>query len=90
VFVFLGFNGREGLVISTVTYNDAGEIRPIMYRMSLAEMVVPYGAPGMVSHTTSFSSALFISCQQNIRIRANLPLTCMLFYIFQPCQLFPF
>ncbi|KAF8313711.1 hypothetical protein DL93DRAFT_2058917 [Clavulina sp. PMI_390] len=48
----IGFNGREGLVISTVTYDDeltgsAGkaERRGVMYRMSLAEMVVPYGAP---------------------------------------------
>jgi Cu2+-containing amine oxidase len=44
---FPAFNGREGLVISTVTYNDDGEVRPIMYRMSLAEMVVPYAAPGV-------------------------------------------
>lgn len=41
----VSFNGREGLVLSTVTYEDGGETRPIMYRMSLAEMVVPYGAP---------------------------------------------
>lgn len=31
--------------MSTITYNDHGEVRPIMYRLSLAEMVVPYGAP---------------------------------------------
>jgi hypothetical protein len=31
--------------LSTITYNDHGEVRPIMYRLSLAEMVVPYGAP---------------------------------------------
>lgn len=39
------FHHREGIVISTVTYNDEGTIRPVFYRMSLAEMVVPYGAP---------------------------------------------
>lgn len=39
----VGFHPRDGLVISTVTYNDAGEIRPLFYRMSVAEMVVPYG-----------------------------------------------
>lgn len=50
----IAFNGREGLVISTVTYNDDGEIRPIMYRMSLAEMVVPYGAPEH-PHTKKFA-----------------------------------
>ncbi|KAI0698993.1 peroxisomal copper amine oxidase [Cytidiella melzeri] len=39
------FHHREGLVISTVTYNDDGVVRPIVYRLSLAEMVVPYAAP---------------------------------------------
>ncbi|KAG2050365.1 hypothetical protein BDR06DRAFT_960323 [Suillus hirtellus] len=41
----IGFSHREGIALSTITYNDDGEIRPIMYRLSLAEMVVPYGAP---------------------------------------------
>lgn len=39
------FTHREGIAISTITYNDDGEIRPIFYRLSLAEMVVPYGTP---------------------------------------------
>ncbi|KIJ66507.1 hypothetical protein HYDPIDRAFT_86968 [Hydnomerulius pinastri MD-312] len=41
----IAFSHREGIALSTVTYNDDGEIRPIFYRLSLAEMVVPYGAP---------------------------------------------
>lgn len=41
----VGFTPREGLVIHTVTYNDQGEERPILYRASLAEMTVPYGDP---------------------------------------------
>ncbi|SJL15663.1 related to peroxisomal amine oxidase (copper-containing) [Armillaria ostoyae] len=41
----ISFTHREGIALSTVTYNDNGEIRPILYRLSLAEMVVPYGAP---------------------------------------------
>lgn len=41
----IAFSQREGIAISTVTYNDHGEVRPIFYRLSLAEMVVPYGAP---------------------------------------------
>jgi primary-amine oxidase len=28
----------QGLVISTVTYNDDGRVRPLFYRLSLAEM----------------------------------------------------
>ncbi|KAG8681374.1 hypothetical protein FRC09_017533, partial [Ceratobasidium sp. 395] len=41
----VGFTPREGIVLSTVTYNDGGEVRPVFYRMSLAEMIVPYGSP---------------------------------------------
>lgn len=42
----IGFTPREGLVLYTVGYEDQGHIRPILYRASLAEMVVPYGDPG--------------------------------------------
>jgi primary-amine oxidase len=41
----IAFSHREGIALSTITYNDNGEVRPIFYRLSLAEMVVPYGAP---------------------------------------------
>lgn len=41
----LGFTAREGLVLYTVGYEDRGRVRPILYRASLAEMVVPYGDP---------------------------------------------
>ncbi len=34
---------REGLVLHTVGYEDAGRIRSILHRASLSEMVVPYG-----------------------------------------------
>jgi len=37
---------REGLVLYTVGFEDGGRVRPIMYRGSLSEMVVPYGDPG--------------------------------------------
>src|SRR5579872_3745270 len=37
---------REGLVLYTVGYEDGGRVRPILYRGSLSEMVVPYGDPG--------------------------------------------
>lgn len=36
---------REGLVLHTVSYDDDGNLRPILYRASLSEMVVPYGDP---------------------------------------------
>jgi primary-amine oxidase len=36
---------REGLVLQTVGYEDAGRVRPILYRASISEMAVPYGDP---------------------------------------------
>ncbi|CAH0019494.1 unnamed protein product [Clonostachys rhizophaga] len=41
----IGFNYREGLVFNDIKYNDKGTDRDIFYRLSLAEMVVPYGNP---------------------------------------------
>ncbi len=41
----VGFTPREGLVLSQVGYEDGGRLRPILYRASLSEMVVPYGDP---------------------------------------------
>ncbi|WP_037080446.1 primary-amine oxidase [Pseudonocardia spinosispora] len=37
----IGFNEREGLTLHQLSYDD----RPIMYRASIAEMVVPYAEP---------------------------------------------
>lgn len=39
----VGFNGREGLVLYTIGYTQKGKRRPIVYRASIAELVVPYG-----------------------------------------------
>lgn len=36
---------REGLVLHQINYDDDGRRRPILYRASLSEMVVPYGDP---------------------------------------------
>ena len=41
----LGFNYREGPVIYQVAYDDHGVRRDVAYRMSFAEMVVPYRDP---------------------------------------------
>ena len=44
----LGFNFREGPVIYQVAFDDpiSGDKRDVAYRMSFAEMVVPYRDPG--------------------------------------------
>ncbi|TIC79122.1 primary-amine oxidase [Nocardioides sp. GY 10127] len=47
----LGFDAREGLVLHRLAYADpdhGGEVRPVVYRASVAEMVVPYGDPSPV------------------------------------------
>jgi primary-amine oxidase len=41
----VGFDQREGLVFHNVSIDDAGDQRPILYRASIAEMMVPYGDP---------------------------------------------
>jgi primary-amine oxidase len=41
----IGFNAREGLTIHDLRYMDQGRKRPVLYRASLTEMVVPYGDP---------------------------------------------
>ncbi|KZV98915.1 hypothetical protein EXIGLDRAFT_669120 [Exidia glandulosa HHB12029] len=41
----VAFSAREGIALSAITYDDDGELRPLFYRVSLAEMVVPYGEP---------------------------------------------
>lgn len=63
----IAFSQREGVVLSTITYNDNGEIRPIFYRLSLAEMVVPYGAPDH-PHPRKFA---FDSGEYGMGIMAN-------------------
>jgi primary-amine oxidase len=41
----IGFTPREGVVLYTVGYEDRDKLRPILYRASMSEMVVPYGDP---------------------------------------------
>lgn len=40
-----GLHPREGLILYTLGYEDAGKLRSVMYRGSCSEMVVPYGDP---------------------------------------------
>ncbi|HEY8912082.1 primary-amine oxidase [Lacisediminihabitans sp.] len=44
----VGFDPREGLILRQLSFFDGVEQRPIMYRGSIAEMVVPYGDPSPV------------------------------------------
>jgi primary-amine oxidase len=42
----VGMDPLEGLVLHTVGYEDGGRVRPLLFRASVSEMVVPYGHPG--------------------------------------------
>ncbi|MHA6764136.1 primary-amine oxidase [Streptacidiphilus sp. PAMC 29251] len=42
----VGFDAREGLTLHQIAYDEGGRRRPIIYRASVPEMVVPYGDPG--------------------------------------------
>ncbi len=41
----IGFDAREGLVLHQISLDGAGRTRPVIYRASVPEMVVPYGDP---------------------------------------------
>jgi primary-amine oxidase len=41
----IGFDAREGLTLHQISLTDRGRTRPVIYRASIPEMVVPYGDP---------------------------------------------
>ena len=41
----VGFDAREGLTLHQISLDDGGETRPLIYRASMPELVVPYGDP---------------------------------------------
>ncbi|MCZ2839216.1 primary-amine oxidase [Modestobacter sp. VKM Ac-2985] len=44
----VGFDTREGLVLHQIGFDEGAGVRPIVYRASIAEMVVPYADPNPV------------------------------------------
>ncbi|MFI7633071.1 primary-amine oxidase [Nonomuraea sp. NPDC049400] len=44
----LGYDMREGLTLHQIGFEDGGRTRPIVYRASVAEMLVPYGDPSPI------------------------------------------
>jgi primary-amine oxidase len=58
---------RSGLMLYEVTYKDGENIRPVLYRASLSEMVVPYGHP---EPTWSFRNAFDVG-EYNLGLLAN-------------------
>lgn len=41
----IGFDAREGLILRQLSFRDGERERPVLYRASIAEMVVPYADP---------------------------------------------
>ncbi len=44
----IGFDMREGLILRQLSFTDGETARPIVYRASIDEMLVPYGDPSPV------------------------------------------
>jgi primary-amine oxidase len=63
----VGFNGREGLTIHDVRYQDGDRDRTVLHRASLSEMFVPYGDPGV----THYRKQLFDEGEAGIGRSAN-------------------
>src|SRR5262245_23210298 len=48
---------RVGMIISTVTYREGNETRPVMYQGNLSEIFVPYMDPSFAWHARNFLDA---------------------------------
>ncbi|MDO9377376.1 MAG: primary-amine oxidase [Nocardioidaceae bacterium] len=53
----IGFDQVEGLTLHQLGFHDQGRLRPIVYRASVAEMVVPYGDPSPVRFWQNYFDA---------------------------------
>ncbi len=45
---------REGLTLHQLSFDDGGVERPVIYRASIAEMVVPYADPSPVRYWQNY------------------------------------
>jgi primary-amine oxidase len=63
----IGFNPREGLVLHNVGYEEGERVRPILYRASLTELLVPYGDPGV----THQRKAVFDAGENGLGMNVN-------------------
>ncbi|WP_439098576.1 primary-amine oxidase [Amycolatopsis nivea] len=53
----IGFNAVEGLTLHQMGFQDGDRLRPVVYRASVAEMVVPYGDPSPVRFWQNYFDA---------------------------------
>ncbi|MEP6814934.1 MAG: primary-amine oxidase [Marmoricola sp.] len=53
----IGFDGREGLTLHQLSFRDGERERPVIYRASISEMVVPYADPSPVRYWQNYFDA---------------------------------
>jgi len=56
----IGFDAREGLTLHQIAITDGGRERPVIYRASVPEMVVPYGDPAFRYWQTYFDTGEYL------------------------------
>jgi len=56
----IGFDAREGLTLHQISIADNGRVRPLIYRASVPEMVVPYGDPRFRYWQTYFDTGEYL------------------------------
>jgi primary-amine oxidase len=56
----IGFDAREGLTLHQISITDDGRERPLIYRASVPEMVVPYGDPRFRYWQTYFDTGEYL------------------------------
>jgi primary-amine oxidase len=56
----IGFDAREGLTLHQIGITDGGRERPLIYRASVPEMVVPYGDPRFRYWQTYFDTGEYL------------------------------
>ena len=67
----VGFTPKEGLVLHTLSFKDGDENRPVMYRASLSELVVPYADTAgdhYMNHSFDLGEGLFGSSVNALKL----------------------
>lgn len=67
----VSYDAREGLILHHLTFTDDGVDRPVMYRGSIAEMVVPYADPSPTRYWQNYfdtSEYLFGRCANSLQL----------------------
>ena len=67
----VGFTPREGMVLHTIGYRDGDRERPIVYRASLAELVVPYAETDndhFRNHSFDLGEGVFGTCVNSLTL----------------------